>query len=135
MPTPRPVIAILNTAPDTVELLRIFFEQSGFVAVNAFTFDIREGRTNLRAFVDEHKPDVVLYDIAPPYDRNFALFRHLRETGALKDLPVVLTSTNVRAVRSFVADPPEIHEVIGKPYDLNELLKAVRKAMVVTGEP
>lgn len=107
----------------------MFFEQSGFVTVSAFTFDIRDGRTSLRAFVDEHRPDVVVYDIAPPYDRNFALFKHLREAGAFKDLPIVLTTTNEKAVRAFVAEPPQIHEVMGKPYDLGELLEAVHAAM------
>ena len=124
-----PTVAIINTSPDTVDMLRIVFERAGMLVITGLTYDVREGRMNLEAFLRQHKPDVMVYDIAPPYDRNWAFFEHLRETGVIKDVPVVLTSTNVRSVQALVGEVPEIHEIIGKPYDLNELLQAVRQAM------
>lgn len=124
-----PTLAIINTSPDTVDMLRIVFQQAGMLVVSGLTYDIRDGRMNLDGFMKQHKPDALIYDIAPPYDQNWAFFEHLRETGVIKDVPVVLTSTNVRSVRALVGEVPDIHEIIGKPYDLNELLEAVREAM------
>jgi CheY-like chemotaxis protein len=128
MPERLPVVAVINTSPDTVELLRMLFEQSGFLVVTGLTYDIRDGRMNLEAFVRQHKPDVVVYDIAPPYDRNWAFFQHLRTADIIRTIPVVLTTTNKRSVRAFVSDVPEIHELVGKPYDLDEIVQAVRAA-------
>lgn len=128
MPERLPVVAVINTSPDTVELLRMLFEQSGFLVVTGLTYDIRDGRMNLEAFVRQHKPDVIVYDIAPPYDRNWAFFQHLRAADIFRSIPVVLTTTNKRSVRAFVSDAPEIHELVGKPYDLDDILQAVRAA-------
>ena len=124
-----PTLAIIKTSPDTVDMLRIIFQKAGMLVVSGLTYDIRDGRMNLHGFMQQHKPDVMIYDIAPPYDQNWAFFEHLRETGVLGGIPVVLTSTNVRSVKALVGDVPDVHEIVGKPYDLNELLEAVRQAM------
>ena len=34
-----PVVAIFNTSPDTVEMLRIVLEQAGFVVMGLYTYD------------------------------------------------------------------------------------------------
>jgi hypothetical protein len=47
----------------------------------------------------------------------------------MRDIPVVLTSTNVRSVKSLVSGAPEMYEIVGKPYDLNEIVQAVREVM------
>jgi CheY-like chemotaxis protein len=106
----------------------MLFEQSGFLVVTGLTYEIRDGRMNLEAFIRQHRPDVIVYDIAPPYDRNWALFQHLRAAEAIRTIPVVLTTTNEQSVRAFVSDVPEIHELVGKPYDLDQILQAVRAA-------
>ncbi|HEY7790072.1 MAG TPA: hypothetical protein VIC33_06145 [Vicinamibacterales bacterium] len=124
-----PVVAVINTSPDTVELLRILFEQCGYLVVTGLTYDIRDGRLNFEAFLHQHKPDVIVYDIAPPYDRNWAFFSHLKASDGMRDIPVVLTSTNVRSVKSLVSGAPEMYEIVGKPYDLNEIVQAVREVM------
>src|ERR1041384_5606879 len=72
-----PVVAVINTSPDVVELLRAALEQAGLVTVSAFTYDIRDGRVDLEAFIRQHDPRVVVYDIAPPYDVNWRLFEHV----------------------------------------------------------
>jgi hypothetical protein len=39
----------------------------------------------------------------------------------------VLTTTNVRHVRQLAGNE-ELHEIVGKPYDLDEIVGAVRQA-------
>jgi hypothetical protein len=68
MPTSAPTVAILNTNDDLVELLRVAFEQAGFIAVSGHN-DLRRGKLNLPDFLRQHDPKVIVYDIAPPYDR------------------------------------------------------------------
>jgi hypothetical protein len=65
-----PVVAVIKTSPDTVELLSVALEGAGFVTVSSYTHDIRDGRVDLAGFLSQHQPTVVVYDIAPPYERN-----------------------------------------------------------------
>lgn len=122
-----PVVAVFNTSPDTVELLRVVLQHAGFVVVSAFTFDIRDGRVDVEAFLRHTNPSVVVYDIAPPYDANWALFQALRTNSTLQQYRYVITSTNAPYVQRLAGDV-HVHEIIGKPYDLNEIVAAVQMA-------
>jgi len=62
---PPPVVAVLNTNDDTVELLRIYLENEGFVVVSAHLAELKRGEFSLDEYVGEHDPQVVLFDLAP----------------------------------------------------------------------
>src|SRR5689334_4964904 len=94
-----PVIAVINSTPDVVDMMRIAFEQAGFVVVSAFTYELRDGHVNLDSFAGEHDPKVVVYDIAPPYDANWQLFQHVASLPVMQGRQFVITSTNVQHVQ------------------------------------
>ena len=121
------VVAVINTSPDTVELLKDALEFAGFVAVCSYTHDIRDGRIDLEAFLRQHQPKVIVYDIAPPYERNWRFFEHLRET-VLKGYVFVLTSTHAAQVERLAIGSNRVYEVVGKPLDLTAIVAAVREA-------
>ena len=121
------VVAIFNTSEDTIDMLRMVFENAGFVVVTAFTNQLRDGKVDLEAFMRQHQPRVIVYDIAVPYEQNWRLYEHMRDTPACAGASFVLTTTNVKHVRQLVGDE-QLHEIIGKPYDLDEILGAVRQA-------
>jgi CheY-like chemotaxis protein len=125
---PPDVAAIFNTSPDAVEMLRNVMQRAGIVVVSAFTWEIRDGHVDLAAFIKQHQPRVIVYDIAPPYDENWNLFLHLRAMPFLAGLEFVITSTNVRYVQQL-ARTERIHEIIGKPFDLDEIVRAVKEAL------
>jgi len=129
MPPRRPlVVAVFNTSPDLIELVRRAFEPAGIVVVSLLTFQIREGGVDLLNFLAHHDPQVVLYDIAPPYDANWQLFQHIRSLPSMKGRKVVLTSTNRKHVEKLTGRDETIYEIVGKPYDLNRLVHAVKEA-------
>jgi DNA-binding response OmpR family regulator len=70
---------------------------------------------------------VIVYDIAIPYEENYALFNRLRSRESAKGIPFVLTTTNKKALEKLVGKTPAF-EIIGKPFDLDEMIKAVRLA-------
>ena len=123
-----PVVAIVNSSPDTVEMLSYWFENAGFVVVSGMTHDVRTGRLDLTRFISDHQPDVIVYDIAPPYERNWRMFEHLRET-VFPDHPYVLTSTNASLVKKSIDPALNIFEVLEKPYSLDAILEAVNTAL------
>ena len=99
------------------------------VAVSAHISDIRRGTFDFSGFVKEHDPQVILYDIIPPYDRSWLMFQHLRGTDAVAGRRFVLTSTNPGRLREFIDPEQEVFEIIGKPYDLQMIVDAVKKAL------
>ena len=131
MPDPVPVVAVINSTPDIVDLLRLAVEKEGFVAVTALTFEIRDGKTDLDHLIQQHQPTVIVYDIAPPYDANWKLFQHVAAMPVMKGRQFVLTSTNRAHVEKIAGPQEHIYEVVGKPFDLAEIGTAVKQAVRV----
>src|SRR3954466_1737869 len=122
------VVAVFNTSEDTTDLLRVVVEQAGFVVVTAFTHLLRDGKTDFAEFMRQHKPKVVVYDIAIPYEENWRLFEHFRDTPASKGVAYVLTTTNVAQVEKIATLEQPIYEIVGKPFDLDVVVRAVKEA-------
>jgi len=96
--TPPDVVAVINTSPDVVDMLRLTLEHAGIVVVSAMTWEVRDGEVDLERFMLQHRPKVVLYDVAPPYESNWLLFEHIRAMPVMAGVHFVLTTTNARQV-------------------------------------
>jgi CheY-like chemotaxis protein len=125
----RPLIAVFNSSDDLVELLRILLENSGFVVVTGHINDLRKGKLDLQSFVTQHKPRAVLYDLIPPYDRQWAFVDHLRQTSPLKEIPFVITSTNAKMAKELAGRSEHVVEVLGRPFEFDQVVAAIRKAI------
>jgi CheY-like chemotaxis protein len=125
--TRPPVVAVCNTSPDTVDMLRIVLEREGFVVMGLYTYELRDGKIDIDTVMRQHEPDVVIYDIAPPYDKNWREFQHLCAMPALAKRKFLITTTNVNRVREVTDNPPEMFEIVGKPYDLGIIVEQVKK--------
>ena len=123
-----PTVAIINSTPDIVDLLRISVEQAGFVAVTSLTFEIRDGHVDVEHFIEQHQPTVIVYDIAPPYEANWQLFQHVAAMPVMQDRQFVLTSTNAHHVEKLAGNRHEVYEIVGKPLDLGRIVHAVKEA-------
>ena len=127
---PRPVVLVLNSNIDTVEMLRTALDASGFLAISQFVDQLMRGSTMLEPLLRTNPPSAVLYDVALPYDRHWAFMEHLQQSPLLKDVPFVLTTTNVRRVREVVGERNrDLHEIVGKPYDLEQVVLAIKRAL------
>jgi DNA-binding response OmpR family regulator len=122
------VVAVFNTSPDIIDMLRRAFEPAGIVVVTLLTYQIREGGVDIEHFLSQHDPHVIVYDIAPPYDANWALFLHIRRLQAMQGRRIVLTSINRKHVEKLAGRDETIYEIVGKPLDLNRLVHAVKEA-------
>ncbi len=130
----HPVVAVLNSNDDVVEMLRAAFEQSGLVVVSAHVDQLRRGESSLHDFVVEHDPDVIVYDLVPPYDRGWLFFEHLRELPHMQDRQFVLTSTNAKRAVELSGTSEAVFEIVGKPYDIDLITQMVKRAAARRGQ-
>jgi CheY-like chemotaxis protein len=124
----KPIIAVFNASDDTVELLRTALEGQGFHTVVGHIPEVKSGELDLVAFIEHHAPAVIVYDISPPYDANWTFLRLVRNLEPVKGRPFVITTTNKPVLDKLVGET-EALEVIGKPYDLDQVVEAVRVAL------
>ncbi len=124
-----PKIAILNSSQDLLELLAEAFRDEGFRVVTHHLIPFRRGQEDVAAFFARHRPEVVIWELNIPYDENWAYFQRIRQMPGVLNCPVILTSTNVTQLRKVVNTDVDAFEVVGKPFDLYQLMALVRQAL------
>jgi CheY-like chemotaxis protein len=128
-PKHEKVIAVVNSNEDTVEMLRSCLQQHGFSSiVTGHIHDFKTGLRDFPDFVSQHDPKVIVYDISIPYDKNWTFLRLLLDTEAMRGRKVVVTTTNKVRLEELVG-PTEAIEIVGKPYDLERIVAAVKSAI------
>ena len=123
----QPVVAIINTNPDLVELLKMRVEAAGCVALVLHIAEIRAG-LDVERILAQHDPKVIVYDVVMPYERNWRFLEHLRET-MFKDRRFVLTTPNEKGLRRLIGKDERIYEILDDTADIDTIVQAVREAV------
>ena len=121
----RPLVACVDSSEDVANLLADYLRLGGFRTV-VHTTPVRWGAEPVISFIRELRPDACVFTVSLPYPESWREFQALR--AALPDLPFVLTTTNQRALEEAVG-PVDSIELLGKPYDLDAVCQAVRRAL------
>lgn len=126
--SPASLVAIVDSSEEMTELLRLVLEDDGYRIATAYMADLRRGDPDPATFFAEHDPAATVWDIALPYEENWAFVASVRDGPAGQGRHFVLTTANVRALESLVG-PTSAHEILGKPYDLDMFSAAVLRAV------
>ena len=123
------LVAIINTTIETIDLLRDVLEDEGFAVAATYVVALKRGEPNVATFFAEHRPQAVIYDIALPYEENWHFLQEqVLPASGLAKRRFVLTTTNKAALEQLVG-PTGAIEIIGKPFDLEEIVTAVRRVV------
>lgn len=126
---PQPItVAIINTNPDLIRLLRVNLEAAGFIVFEVHIEEIKLGEANVESFLNQHDPKVIVYDVAPPFEQNVRFLDHLRTATGFKGRQFVLTTVNRRRVEEIVGLDETVYEVVGERSEIDEIIRAVREA-------
>jgi DNA-binding NtrC family response regulator len=121
-------VAVINTSEEIAEVLELLFQLEGLTTARAYVVDFKRGRQDLTAFLTEHDPRIIIWDIAIPYQENWEYLQKAWRLPAMQARPIILTSTNERAVQELVG-AVDIIEIVGRPFDQQVLLRAVQRAL------
>jgi DNA-binding response OmpR family regulator len=126
----KPVrILCVDDEPAPLGAYKCILEPHGYEVVT--TLDSIEA---LRIMLRE-PVDLLIQDLARPAVNGFELYAMLRANERLKNVPVVICSGGDESRRTFLERYPEVACVLAKPFDVEVLLDAVRKALPsVAGE-
>jgi DNA-binding response OmpR family regulator len=125
-------VAVFNAHVDTVAMLHLALQQAGFETFDAPLHEFERGLTDALAFLRTREPDVVVYDVSPPFERSAAFCCDLQEADDHRAW--VITSTNPRQTAKDLRSRRERYELIGKPYNLDHVVAAVQRAVLKTAE-
>lgn len=120
-------VAILNSSQEIIDVLAEVFKEEGYDTCTSFAYLYKGDDQAFDRFINQCKPDVIIYDVAIPYKENYALFKKLSEHESVSHIPFILTTTNKTVLESLVGKT-STHELVGKPYDLHEIVNAVEHA-------
>ena len=123
---PPAKIAVINSSAAVIDMLRTYLEGEGYETVTAHVDDIKAGHLDLVAFLHEHRPAVVLYDISPPYEENWNVLKLVRDSQSAEGMRFVLTTTNKDRLEEAVG-PTDTIEIVGKPFDLELIKQAIER--------
>jgi DNA-binding response OmpR family regulator len=127
-PFDPPIVAILDTSEDIVDMLRAVLEGEGWIVVADYVIHYRRCEKDLVEFLNEHNPRAILFDIGPPYEANWNYFQAVRALRETKDCAIVVTTTNKARLEEIVG-PTNALEFVGKPYDISDLIDRVKSAV------
>jgi DNA-binding response OmpR family regulator len=130
---PPPVVALINASDDTVEMVKRMLDVKGICCLTSCHFaDLKKGFIDFGDFLIRNDPTVVIFDISPPYMENWKFFKTMRDSREMRTRGIVLTTTNKMRLDEIVGDDSTAIEVVGKPYDLQQISDAIDNAMVKT---
>ncbi len=130
-------IMIVDDEEDIRTYLKAVLEDSGFQ-----TCVVDEGE-NIFAALERHQPDLVLLDIMMPRRSGIAIYRDLRTTPGISDIPVALISGIEKATGLFQDElkalpdgrtirPPD--GFIEKPIRIEQLIGVIENILATKGE-
>jgi DNA-binding response OmpR family regulator len=134
-PAPKPcAVALFNASDDTVEMVLRMLSASGIHGLAGCHFaDLKKGHVDFVQFLATHDPRVVIFDISPPYAENWQFFHTLRDVKAMEGRGLVLTTTNKPRLDEVIGADSTAIEIVGKPYDLDQITAAITAALRTEG--
>ena len=126
--TAEGVVALFNASDDTIDMVQKLLTESGGgqSLIWCHFADLKKGIVDFGKYMDKHNPEVVIFDLSPPYDENWQFFKTMRDAKTMKGRGVVLTTTNKNRLDEVLGEDSHALEVVGRSKDLQQIDAAIK---------
>src|SRR6202022_331320 len=122
------IVALFNASDDTIDMVQSLLTASGGdqTLIWCHFADLKKGIVDFGKYLDKHNPEVVIFDLSPPYDENWNFFKTMRDAKAMKGRGLVLTTTNKMRLDEVLGDNSFALEIVGRTADLERIKAAIK---------
>jgi len=122
------IVALFNASDDTIDMVqKLLIESGGEQSLIWCHFaDLKKGIIDFGKYMVRHNPEVVIFDLSPPYDENWKYFKTMRDDKKMQGRGVVLTTTNKARLDEVLGEDSHALEVVGKIHDLQQIDAAIK---------
>ena len=126
--TAEGLVALFNASDDTIDMIQRLLTNSGGdqTLIWCHFADLKKGIVNFGKYMDKHNPEVVIFDLSPPYDENWQFFKTMRDAETMQGRGIVLTTTNKNRLDEVLGEDSKALEVVGRPKDLHQIDAAIK---------
>jgi DNA-binding NarL/FixJ family response regulator len=124
-----PTIAIVSAGSEDCDSLCASLEAEGFEVVVARLAEIRTGELDLVTFLEEHDPQVIVYEVGRPYAQSLTFLRLLQDTAIGRHRAWILAADDAEAVTELLEATMPVPEVSAP----GAVVQAVRRALAGPG--
>ena len=127
--TANGIVALFNASDDTIDMIQAILTKSDSAQslVWCHFADLKKGVVDFKKYLQKHNPEVVIFDISPPYDENWRYFKTMRDSESMKGRGSVLTTTNKNRLDEVLGSDSQALEVVGKAEDLKQIQAEIEK--------
>src|SRR6202163_755981 len=121
--TAEGIVALFNASDDTIDMVQAILKEGeqAQTLVWCHFADLKKGIVDVAKWLSKHNPEVVVFDISPPYDENWKYYKTMRDSDAMRGRGSVLTTTNKNRLDEVLGADSHALEVVGKPEDLKQI--------------
>ena len=121
--TAQGIVALFNASDDTIDMIQTILKKGDGAQTLVWCHfaDLKKGIVDFGKYVAKHNPEVVVFDISPPYDENWKFYKTMRDADAMRGRGSVLTTTNKNRLDEVLGADSHALEVVGKPEDLKQI--------------
>src|ERR1700738_4263240 len=126
--TAEGIVALFNASDDTIDMVQNLLTASGGdqTLIWCHFADLKKGIVDFGKYLEKHNPEVVIFDLSPPYDENWQFFKTMRDSKAMLGRGSVLTTTNKARLDEVLGEDSHALEVVGRPKDLGQIDTAIK---------
>ncbi len=120
----KKTVLVVDDEPDTVAFLTTLLEDNGFATISA-----GDG-AQARAILEEQRPDLISLDITMPEKSGVRLYRELRDSEKLKDIPIIIVTGVSDDFERFISSRKQVPPPDGyvpKPIDQARFIELARE--------
>jgi DNA-binding response OmpR family regulator len=126
--TAEGIVALFNASDDTIDMIQKLLTDAGSeqTLIWCHFADLKKGVVDFGKYMAKHNPEIVIFDLSPPYDENWQFFKTMRDAKTMQGRGIVLTTTNKARLDEVLGEDSHALEVVGRTKDLRAIDAAIK---------